>query len=121
MNGVSLALIVFALFFIGYRFYAPLLSRQLDVNEKRKTPAHTEYDGVDYVPAKNWIVLFGHHFSSIAGAAPVVGPILALSIWGWGPTILWIILGVIFIGGMHDFGSLMLSVKKKGISIADIS
>ena len=121
MNSVYVALIVFALFFIGYRFYASLFSRQLGVDKKRATPAHTEYDGIDYVPAKNWMVLFGHHFSSISGAAPVVGPILALSIWGWGPTMIWIVLGVIFIGGIHDFGSLMISVKNKGISIADIA
>ncbi len=121
MNAILVALTVTALFFIAYRFYAPLVSRQLDIDERRPTPAHTEYDGVDYVPAQNWIVLFGHHFSSIAGAAPVVGPILALSIWGWGPTMLWIVFGVIFIGGVHDMGSLMVSVRRKGISIADIA
>lgn len=121
MNAILVAIAVSALFFIGYRFYAPLVSKELDVDPDRPTPAQTEYDGVDYVPAKNWIVLFGHHFSSIAGAAPVVGPILALSIWGWGPTILWIILGVIFIGGVHDMGSLMVSVRRKGISIADVA
>ncbi|MFH1753574.1 MAG: carbon starvation protein A, partial [Candidatus Omnitrophota bacterium] len=121
MNSAYVVLIIFAIFFIGYKFYAPLLSRQLDIDPERRTPAHTEYDGVDYVPAKNWMVLFGHHFSSIAGAAPVVGPILALSIWGWGPTLIWIALGSVFIGGMHDFGSLMVSVKKKGISIADVA
>lgn len=121
MNSLNIALAVFALYFFGYRFYARLVERQLDIDPKRKTPAHTQYDGIDYVPAKNWFVLFGHHFSSIAGAAPVIGPILALSIWGWGPTLLWIVLGGIFIGGVHDFASLLVSVKKKGISIADIA
>lgn len=121
MSALYLTLAVVALFVIGYRFYARAFAKQLDIDPERPTPAHTEYDGVDYVPAKNWTVLFGHHFSSIAGAAPVVGPILALSIWGWGPTIIWIVLGVIFIGGIHDFGSLMVSVRRKGISIADVT
>lgn len=109
------------LYFIGYRLYARLVEKQLDIDPGRATPAHTEYDGVDYVPARNWFVLFGHHFSSIAGAAPVVGPILALSIWGWGPTLLWVTLGAIFIGGVHDYASLVVSVRHKGISIADIA
>ncbi len=121
MSALVLASIIFVLYFLGYRFYGRLVEKQLDIDPKKKTPAQTEYDGVDYVPAKNWLVLFGHHFSSIAGAAPVIGPILALSIWGWGPTALWIVLGVIFIGGVHDFSSLMVSVKKKGVSIADVA
>ena len=121
MSALSLALVTIVLYLIAYRFYARLVAKQLDIDPGRPTPAHTEYDGVDYVPAKNWLVLFGHHFSSIAGAAPVIGPILALSIWGWGPTIIWIILGVIFIGGVHDFASLVVSVKRKGISIADVT
>ena len=91
------------------------------LSEKAVTPAHKNYDGVDYVPAKNWLVLFGHHFSSIAGAAPIIGPIIALSIWGWGPTILWIIIGSIFIGGVHDFGSLIISIRKEGRSIPNIA
>lgn len=121
MNAVALVLAVFVLYFLGYRFYSRLVAKELDIDPNRPTPAYTEYDGVDYVPAKNWVVLFGHHFSSIAGAAPVVGPILALSIWGWGPTVLWILLGVIFIGGVHDFCSLVISVKNNGISIADVT
>lgn len=121
MNAIFVALAVFILYFVAYRFYARLLSRELGIDPNRPTPAHTEYDGVDFVPARHWLILFGHHFSSIAGAAPVVGPILALSIWGWGPTILWILLGVIFIGGVHDFASLMISVKNKGLSIADLT
>lgn len=121
MNAVYIALGAFALYFLAYRFYARFVANQLDIDPARPTPAHTQYDGVDYVPAKNGLVLFGHHFSSIAGAAPVVGPILAVSIWGWGPTILWVVLGVIFIGGVHDFCSLMVSVRNKGASIADVA
>lgn len=121
MNAATVSLAVFAFFFAGYRFYARLVEKQFDIDPNRATPAHTEYDGVDFVPARHWLVLFGHHFSSIAGAAPVVGPILALSIWGWGPAVVWILLGVVFIGGVHDYCSLMISVKNKGVSIADIT
>lgn len=75
MNALAVALSILALYFIAYRFYARLIGKQLDIRPDRPTPAHTEHDGVDYVPAKNWVILFGHHFSSIAGAAPVIGPI----------------------------------------------
>lgn len=121
MNSLLIAAISIVLFWLGYRFYSNKFVKLYGVSESTVTPAHKNYDGVDYVPAKNWIVLFGHHFSSIAGAAPVIGPILALSIWGWGPTILWVIIGSIFIGGVHDFGSLVLSVKRQGRSISDIT
>ena len=121
MNTLIIAVITIVLFWLAYRFYSRRFIKLYGVSEKTVTPAHKNYDGVDYVPAKNWVILFGHHFSSIAGAAPVIGPILALSIWGWGPTILWIILGSIFIGGVHDFGSLVISVKHGSRSIADIT
>lgn len=110
-----------ALFFLGYRFYARIVGKLYGMDPSRKTPAHEKYDGVDYVPAKHWTVLFGHHFSSIAGAAPVIGPILALAYWGWVPTIIWIVLGTIFFGGVHDFGSLMTSVRHGGSSIAQVA
>jgi len=121
MNSLAVAAIAIILFSLGYIFYSKKFVVLFGVSEKTVTPAHRKYDGVDYVPAKNWLVLFGHHFSSISGAAPVIGPVLALSIWGWGPTVLWIIVGSIFIGGVHDFGSLVLSIKKGGNSIADIT
>jgi len=121
VNPIYISLAVFVLYFTGYRCYSRLVERQFGIDADRPTPAHTEYDGVDYVPARHWVVLFGHHFSSIAGAAPIIGPIIAISIWGWGPAILWILLGVIFIGGVHDFCSLMISVRNKGVSIADVT
>jgi carbon starvation protein len=121
MNSLIIAVIAIIMFYVGYRFYSRIFVKLYSVSEETVTPAHKNYDGVDYVPAKNWVILFGHHFASIAGAAPVIGPILALSIWGWGPAILWIIIGSIFIGGVHDFGSLVLSVKREGRSIADIT
>ncbi len=120
MNSLIIAAGAAALFFVGYRFYARILERLYGTDPSRKTPAHEKYDGVDYVPAKHWTVLFGHHFSSIAGAAPVVGPILALAFWGWLPTVIWIVMGTILIGGVHDFGSLMVSVRHGGSSIAHV-
>lgn len=109
------------LFFLGYRFYARKLESLWSIDPKRITPAYSKYDSLDYIPAKNWLVLFGHHFSSIAGAGPIIGPVIAVVLWGWFPALLWVILGTIFIGGVHDFGSLITSVREGGSSIADIS
>lgn len=121
MNSLIIAAGAGALFFLGYRFYGRVIERLYGTNPSRNTPATEKYDGVDYVPAKHWTVLFGHHFSSIAGAAPIIGPILALAAWGWVPTIAWIVLGTILIGGVHDFGSLMASVRHGGSSVAQIT
>lgn len=93
----------------------------MGIDPTRETPAREKFDGVDYVPAKHWSILFGHHFASIAGAAPIIGPVIAVSIWGWAPAVVWIVLGTIFIGGVHDFGSLMISVRNGGRSIADVA
>lgn len=105
--------------FIGYRLYGAFLERQFDINPKRKTPAVTMTDGVDYVPAKP-PVLFGHHFSSIAGAGPIVGPIAAGLAFGWLPALLWIVIGSIFIGGTHDFAALVTSIRHKSRSIGEV-
>ncbi len=87
----------------------------MNCSDENKTPAHTHYDGVDYIPAKK-SVLFGHHFASIAGAAPIIGPVLAMA-WGWLPAILWVWLGNIFMGAVHDYLALMASVRNQGKSI----
>ena len=79
------------------------------------------YDSVDYIPAKNWLVLFGHHFASIAGAGPIIGPILAVGYFGWLPTVLWILCGVVFIGAVHDYATLMASVRNKGRGISNLA
>ncbi len=121
MNSLLLGFFVLALFFIGFLFYGKRIENVFCVDESRKTPAFTNYDGVDYVPARHWLVLFGHHFAAIAGAAPIIGPVIAISLWGWGPAILWVVLGSIFMGGVHDFGALFVSVRKKGLSIANVS
>ncbi len=120
MNSVLLALFGFLVFFLGFRFYSTWLSKRiygLDVDIK--TPAHEFRDDVDFLPTKKHI-LFGHHFTSIAGAAPIIGPCVA-AYWGWLPAILWVVLGTVFMGTVHDFGALVMSVKEKGKSIADIS
>jgi len=121
MNSVTIIIGSGLLFLFGYYVYSKKIEKIVKIDPERKTPAYTQYDGVDYVPAKHWSILFGHHFASIAGAAPIIGPILALSIWGWVPALLWVVLGSIFIGGVHDYCSLVISVKHKGTSIADIA
>lgn len=121
MNSLLIVASSFFIFWFGYVVYAEKIDRIFKPDPNKKTPAHFNYDGVDFVPARHWSMLFGHHFASIAGAAPIIGPILAVSIWGWAPTILWIILGTVFIGGIHDYCSLMVSVRHKGNSIADFA
>jgi len=121
MNSLVIALGAIVLFWLGYQFYSRAFAKIWDIDPKRETPAVTHYDAVDYVPAKHWTVLFGHHFASIAGAAPVIGPIIALSIWGWVPALVWVILGTILFGGIHDFSSLMVSIRHEGTSIADVA
>ncbi len=120
MNSALLTLIALSCFYLGYRFYSQYISQKIyNLNNDEKTPAHEFEDGIDYVPT-NKHVLFGHHFTSIAGAAPIIGPCIAVY-WGWLPAILWVILGTIFMGAVHDFGALVLSLKEKGQSVADIS
>jgi carbon starvation protein len=105
----------------GYLVYGRLVARTLGVDPERPTPAHTHRDGVDFVPARHWLVLFGHHFSSICGAGPIVGPALAVAYWGWAPSVLWILVGSIFLGAVSDFAALVVSVRHEGRSIADVS
>ena len=118
MNGIVLLLGATALFAVAYFFYGRLIERVLGVDPARPTPAKTRGDGVDYVPAHP-AVLFGHHFASIAGAGPIVGPIAA-AYFGWGAVMAWVVLGCIFIGAVHDMVSLYLSVRHEGRSIASV-
>ena len=118
MNGIVLLLGATALFALAYFGYGRLLERLLGVDPARPTPAKTHGDGVDYVPAHP-AVLFGHHFASIAGAGPIVGPIAA-AYFGWGAVVAWVVLGCIFIGAVHDMVSLYLSVRHEGRSIASV-
>ena len=121
MNSAYLALLSIAFLALGYFVYGRFAGRVYGIDPGRKTPAATRADRVDYVPARNWLVLYGHHFSSIAGAAPIVGPVVALYIWGWVPALAWILLGSVFAGGVHDLGALMVSVRHDGVSIAEAS
>ena len=119
MNGLVLLLIGIAVLLCGYIFYGRYLCKKWGVGETNEpTHAHTMEDGIDYVPAKA-PVLMGHHFSSIAGAGPITGPISA-AMFGWLPCLLWILVGGIFFGGVHDFGALFASVRHKGKSIGEI-
>ncbi|RKY39997.1 MAG: carbon starvation protein A [Candidatus Omnitrophota bacterium] len=121
MNSLLIAVGSLIIFALAYRFYGNRLSRLWEVNPNNRTPAHRKNDGVDFVPARHWSILFGHHFSSIAGAGPIIGPVIACALFGWFPALLWIILGSIFLGGVHDFSALMASLREEGGSIAQIS
>ncbi|MBS3975389.1 MAG: carbon starvation protein A [Syntrophomonadaceae bacterium] len=118
MSAILLLVIGIICFLIAYVYYGAWLAKQWGIDPTRKTPAVTMNDGVDYSPAKA-PVLFGHHFASIAGAGPIVGPIAA-SIFGWVPVALWVIIGSIFVGGVKDYGTLFASVRHSGRSIAEI-
>jgi len=108
------------LFVLAYRFYGSWIAGKLNLEDTHAVPSEYMYDGTDYVPAKT-PVLFGHHFSSIAGAGPIVGPILAALFFGWLPAVIWIVLGSIFVGGVHDFGSMVASIRHKARSIAELA
>ena len=118
MNAMLVLLIGAAVLVVGYIFYGGWLAKQWGVNADRVTPAHEFEDGVDYVPAKPYVVL-GHHFSSIAGAGPINGPIQA-AVFGWVPVLLWVLIGGIFFGAMHDFGALFASLRHKGQTLASV-
>ncbi|MEJ5305117.1 MAG: carbon starvation protein A [Ignavibacteria bacterium] len=118
MNGIELVLLALVFYSLAYKFYGSFLIKKFKVSDENLTPSHTMYDGIDYVPAKA-PVLLGHHFASIAGAGPIVGPVIAAG-FGWLPVYLWIILGAIFIGGVHDFSSIIASVRHKSKSIGFI-
>lgn len=118
MNAAVLLIIGCAILIIGYITYGKWLAKQWGVDSKNVTPAHELEDGNDYVPAKA-PVLMGHHFSSIAGAGPINGPIQA-AVFGWIPVMLWVLIGGIFFGAVHDFGALFASIRNKGQSIGEV-
>ena len=118
MNALVIFLITAVILVIGYVCYGGWLAKQWGVDADRPTPAHELEDGVDYVPAPPYVVL-GHHFSSIAGAGPINGPIQA-AVFGWVPVLLWVLIGGIFFGAMHDFGSLFASIRHKGQTLATV-
>jgi carbon starvation protein len=120
MNAALLAAIVFTAFAIGYAFYSRFLARTVFVlRADEPVPSRELEDGIDYVPTRRH-VLWGHHFASIAGAAPIVGPAIAV-IWGWLPALLWVCLGTIFMGAAHDFAALVISTRHQGRSIGEVA
>jgi len=118
MNSAILLIGAIIIFLLGYQFYARYLTRLFGVRPEKPTPAHLMQDGVDYIPTKMPVV-FGHHFASIAGAGPIIGPVLGVY-FGWVPVILWIVLGSVFVGAVHDFSAWFVSVRNKGRSIGHI-
>jgi len=119
MNILSLFLIALILFILAYRFYARYLAKQMGENPNRPTPAVEKNDGVDYVPTRT-PVLFAHHYATIAGAGPIIGPTLGI-LYGVGPAWLWIVIGGIFFGAVHDYAALFSSIREKGSSMAEIA
>lgn len=120
MPAVVIALVVAALYFLGYRYYSAYLAKKVfALDPAFVTPAHAMNDGIDYVPT-NKHVLFGHHFTSVAGAAPILGPAIAV-FWGWLPALLWVVVGTIFAAGVHDFGAIVVSVRHRARSIGTLA
>ncbi len=120
MSLVALALITMAVLTAGYLIYGSFIARQYRLDDSRLTPAHEKNDGVDFIPTRPFYLL-GQHFSAIAAAGPIVGPIAACALFGWLPCVLWILLGVVFIGAVHDFSALIASVRHGAGSIAEIA
>ena len=120
MNAVYVIILGFLIAYIGYRFYAKYIDAKIiQADPKRATPAKMYMDGVEFMPtSKN--ILYGYQFKSIAGAAPIIGPIIAIQ-WGWLPALIWILAGTLFIGWVHDYSSMMISVRHEGQSFGGLS
>ncbi|WP_027717015.1 carbon starvation CstA family protein [Desulfovirgula thermocuniculi] len=119
MNPLVIILLVFIGFFLAYRYYSGYIKNVLGEDDSRPTPAVEICDDKDYCPS-NPLVVFSHHFASIAGAGPILGPTMALA-FGYMPTLFWIFLGTIFIGAVHDYTSLFVSMREKGRSMAEVA
>ncbi|APU14172.1 MULTISPECIES: carbon starvation protein A [Actinoalloteichus] len=120
MPAIVVMLAVIAIFVVAYRYYSAYLARRVYVLDPLYvTPAHRFNDGIDFVPTNRHIV-FSHHFISVAGAAPIVGPAVAVY-WGWGPALIWVVVGSVFAAGVHDFGALVISVRHRARSIGALA
>ena len=120
MSATFICLLSLATFALGYLFYSRHLARHVfRLRDDEVMPSQKLADGIDYVPTDKH-VLFGHHYASIAGAAPIIGPAVAV-VWGWLPALLWVTFGVVFMGAMHDFATLVMSVRHRGMSVGSIS
>jgi len=121
MNTLVLLLFGVVWFIFAYYWYGNVIKNKvLNSNDDNATPAHTKKDDIDYVPTKPQI-LFGHHFSSIAGAGPIVGPIIAYSFFGWVPALIWVLVGSVFLGAVHDYTALVVSIRNGGVSIVEVA
>ncbi|NCN52013.1 carbon starvation protein A [archaeon] len=120
MNAAIIVVVALIWMFLGYRFYGRFIEKKLKVNNRTKTPAFRNKNKVDFSPAKKNF-LAGHHFASIAGAGPIIGPILAISYFGWLPVAIWVLVGSVFIGAMHDYVSLIASVRNEGKGVSLIT
>jgi len=120
MSAIFLVVVGLGAMALGYIFYSRFIAQKIyQLDDSRPTPAHEFEDGVDFVPTNKY-VLWGHHFTSVAGAAPIVGPAIAV-IWGWLPAFLWVVLGTIFFAGIHDFGAVWASVRNQAKSIGALT
>lgn len=120
VNGLYLVIITVCVLMLAYRLYgAWIAAKVLTLNQYRKTPAYEFEDGQDYVPTNKWVV-FGHHFAAIAGAGPLVGPVIAAQ-FGFMPGLLWLLFGSVFAGAVHDMVVLVASIRHKGKSLAEIA
>ena len=121
MNSLPIAGVSIFLLVLGYIFYSKKVRRWIGVGDSEVPPSVELQDGIDYAPAKHWTVLFGHHFASIAGAAPIIGPVIACLYWGWLAALIWIVVGGIFFGAVHDYISLVMSLRNQGKSITTVT
>jgi len=121
MSPIAITIIVLILYVLFYRFYAKgiLAKKVFDLNDENLTPAHTLRDNIDYMPTNKY-VLFGHHYASIAGLAPMLGPAIAV-IWGWVPALCWVVIGTLLVGAVHDFSAMVLSIRHQGKSVGSIA
>ena len=120
MNSVWILIIVLVWFYLGYRVYGKFIEKRMGISDKNKTPASMKKGDSDFSPAKEPL-LIGHHFEAIAGAGPIIGPILAVSYFGWLPVVLWVSLGSVLIGAMHDYTILIASVRSKAQGVSNIA
>jgi len=120
MNSLVIIVITFSGYLVAYHGYGKFLARKIfSINPNAVCPSQELCDNMDFIPTKK-NVLFGHHFTSIAGLGPIIGPAIAL-IWGWAPALIWVFFGSIFMGAVHDFGSLVISLRGKGKSLGDLT
>ena len=120
MSAAILLLIGLGLMTLGYFIYSRFIANRIyRLDPDFRTPAHEFEDGIDFVPT-NRFVLWGHHFTSVAGAAPIVGPAIAV-IWGWLPAFIWVVMGTIFFAGVHDMGAVWASVRNKAKSVGSLT